>query len=232
MPAGLQIFNDWGTVSIDQDYVNFSCTEAGVFSTWAGASDPYFNSRFEFSTGKQFPLLALRTGNFTARLTHVFSENGGWRWWWDFQTGAGSPVAYYLFEPAQIEGTSNGVGLEIRDANGKVTFSTNQSRPLRIVDIFSANNFGTRTYDPSRQYAVIMTLPYERHRQIFSGENGPNPSRTTTQYWTSVVTTNNNTISVGLYQYVNSFRNWRESDREFDDTWDGGMYLVVDVTDF
>lgn len=230
MPAGIQIFNDYGTVSVDQDYFNLGLLQRGSFST---VSDPGYpgGSTYRLTSSLEAPIVALSPprGSFVSLISIV---GGPGNWEYNFVIGApvGSSVDFFIFGTAPSIGSN--YGLEVFNAQGTLVYSAATTIPMRIVDIRAPMATGNVTYTAGRRYAVVMNTPTRTFRVFFTGDVGNGtPARTNQQYGMSSFQITDNTVGTYYYNYVNSFQNYKPTDVERNDTYPGAAALVVDVTD-
>lgn len=168
MPAGFQFVNADGHVTIDETYFNYAFVSKHTLSFQAAGgpvTGGFGHQAFLTLSGREFPIVA-------AKCSHPFTvsrrrKNGSdWQFGWiTSHTGGaaiGDTIEVFVFDrPPPIAG--NGIGLQIFDASGQVTFDS-RHRYMRVVDARtlvgsspSANvNLG------AGDYAQIITRPSYR----------------------------------------------------------------------
>lgn len=165
MPTGARILNTSGTVQIDQTYKNLALKQKGQITTGSDGINPSlvnFRQKILRVTAT-FPLMALQSSVY-AVVDYVYRVNANT---WDFYIRTSGTTAvtltYYLFD--QPGTPTQNYGLRVfNPVNGQLTYHS-EFKYLRIADQISgdiwrtgrANDFGPRTYESGRQYAVITT---------------------------------------------------------------------------
>ncbi|WP_247308179.1 hypothetical protein [Ralstonia pseudosolanacearum] len=153
MPAGLQIWNDAGTVLIDDTHANLAVAARGVVATSAAGMGVYqIGSRAVVSyTGdtRATPLIAFAC---PAGFVGVYlSSLSGSTYTWRFITEqpAGTEIKYWVFDRAPA--SSGSYGFQVFDAAGNLTFDSSRQQ-ARIVGITG----GIFEIPAGRIYAVAV----------------------------------------------------------------------------
>lgn len=172
MPAGLQVINEYGTIQIDQDYINLCLSAKGTMTTSNdGLVHPQPMEVATISVNGSNPLLALRgpTGK-RLNVERVSVSGNIFTFRVKSQSSSSFTFSYWVFDKAEWAMSGNlGVGLQVFKGNGEVAFDSG-SRPLRIVDVVDfgqptstiPNTTGTFTQEASigvpggRTFATIQ----------------------------------------------------------------------------
>lgn len=149
--TGLTIYNDSGTLQIDEDYKNLSLVEKPIVNAVGGSGLISINY-----TGVR-PVVAVGHTTFVA---FVYATVSGTSWTFYFMGGgaAGTPIQFYIFDDPKTAPT---FGLEVYNAAGQLSFSFG-APPLRIVSIHpNLNPTVTQSFSLSagKTYATVLARP-------------------------------------------------------------------------
>ena len=158
MPAGIEIYDTNGKLQFNGDILTYTLRLTGTTYVEARKIGNTCPTAFPIPTSQTYTeaLIAVSGGN-------GFSAAYGGTW---FDTKArvygtngapvGTPFNYYIFERSDKVPASN-FGLEVRNANGQITFSTNQ-RVMRCQDMLSGVvRQGAQSFtSPGRQLAFCQ----------------------------------------------------------------------------
>lgn len=177
MPAGLTIYNDSGTVQVDESYRNVALKEKRAVALSHSIGAVYTNI---VVTGVN-ALVAMQSANYAPFLVETTFDGVDWTYRWGFQyLGAGAPTsdtAYaYIFDV--VDPNPDNFGMEVYDASGNLVFHSS-AKCLKIVAVagHSSGYTGTsgRVYVPLILTASIrsilfgMTFLYETTALLASG---------------------------------------------------------------
>lgn len=167
MTAGIQIFNDSGTVQFDQDYTNLALKTKGTFTI---GSPGYTTVQV---ANCKTPLVAvILAGSFA--VFQWFSADGTTL---NFSVSGtvGAAVTYYVFDQP---GAPANYGLVVYRADGSVAFDATKQY-ARIVGVLAGTSFtdnaGTYSYPAGRTYALIVGKP-GRYTEVVTNTVGTFPN--------------------------------------------------------
>lgn len=148
MTAGIQLFNDGGSVIFDQDYTNVSLKTKGTVTIGAGG---YTTVQVANCI---MPVVALKFSGVGA--TYQWYSSNGTTLNIMMVGTIGASVTYYVFDQP---GAPANYGLVIYRADGSVAFDATKQY-ARVADVWAGANFitntGTRVYTSGRTYAVVF----------------------------------------------------------------------------
>ena len=137
MPAGLEIYNDAGTVQLDASSVTHTLVASG-----AAASGPkqyqFGNSTANITYTGTAPLLAFRPGSGDAALMQTSVSGNTHTWTINCSGAVGTPIEYWIFDMVPL-GTL-GYGIEIYNEVGSLVYAT-QSKPIRVIDLLQSSTY-------------------------------------------------------------------------------------------
>lgn len=132
MPAGLTIYNDSGTVQIDESYKNLAFKERRAIVL----SHSFGRAIVDVVVAGPNIVMAMQSGQYAPTLINTDFDGTNWTYRWGFEyDGTFSPgdTAYaYIFDVAQA--SSDTCGLEVYDASSVLVYNSNV-RPLKIVSV-------------------------------------------------------------------------------------------------
>ena len=144
MPAGLIIYNDHGTILIDENYTNMSVVSSGMVTT----ADVGITEETKYAATLPFmpaagEKIALRSSLYCmVQGNEVVASGEGIVYWYRF----GAPVM-----------SNNNAGLRIFNAAGQLTFDSGR-QCARVSGSVSGSIYtpSSQTFTPGRVYAVIQ----------------------------------------------------------------------------
>lgn len=121
MPAGLQVFNDFGTTQIDENWKNYGFRQKFSVPLSAGPTDQPVPVQLPL-TGVA-PLVAVRAGTLMPIPMHSHLDGSSWIFNWRFYAPFinqiyNETVDFYVFDVPWSGGFSN-VGIEVFNASGE-----------------------------------------------------------------------------------------------------------------
>lgn len=208
MPAGLQIFNDFGTVQIDENWKNYGFRQIVPVYLETGGVDYYSLTLTGLSV-----LVAVRTtsmhvipmGSLVSGTTWTFD----FRYAGEFSGGAAETVYFYVFDVPYWQSYSN-LGMEVFNASGERVFHSDMDVmkvPSGGVQPCNSNFYGA----PGRIYAPLVLL--NPIRSEFTGSNYFQSTRSLRVSGSNILSTN---VPIGAGSFL-EFAN-------------EGLYAAVDVT--
>lgn len=181
MPAGLQVFNDSGTIQVDQDYVSFSLSAKGVCSmTLDPALHPQPMYIGSVTVAGQNPIIAFRPpvqstpGGPAVNL--LSRQQSGNQFTFHFRAKHNQPFSleYWVFDSAGY-GIGGGMnfGLQIFKADGTIAFDSG-TKPIRVVgviDLVATNSAsaGAVAVPTGKTYAIVQGSFALGFTQTFDG---------------------------------------------------------------
>jgi hypothetical protein len=152
----MQVFNDAGSLQIDETYSNLFLHQRGTVATTNALLFGISIVDFTIPNCRYMPVLFVNC-NVSAKVA-VLSMSGTTANCRASAFGSvGTQLTYYAFDRAPNVAVAN-YGLQVFDAAGNITFDALRS-PMRIVGSFSApgNSGSSGTYASGRTYAVAVT---------------------------------------------------------------------------
>ncbi len=162
MPAGLNVFNTWGTIQVDENYRNYGFrNKFTVTMTDSGIAG---QGVIEFTTpGTPALLVACHCTAFFHHPGTTYYDGTNWRITFYYQNiffgdNVTAPLDFYIFDV--LETAFSNVGMEVFNASGQRVFHSDANL-LRIGDdggpaIQSGSSGSTGT--PGRIYAPLIML--------------------------------------------------------------------------
>lgn len=222
MAVGLKIYNDAGTIQIDETWRNYGfrnkITLTVTTSNISGSPYPQVVPYSLQVAGTPALIVACRSSSqFPFRL-HSYYSGGFWHINWHFwhdegTSGSYEPSTYtgtvdfYIFDT--LEGTFGNVGLRVLNASGQTVFHSDAS-VLKIAGVYACiSDFG---WFDGRSYApIIMQIPAQGISVPGTGLRiGQFCLRTVGSLIQSRLIVNNTAGTSGIYSY-------------------NGLYAAVDV---
>ncbi|PZU95632.1 MAG: hypothetical protein DI527_01075 [Chelatococcus sp.] len=174
MPAGLTIYNDSGTVQIDESWRNYGFKQripASISVNVPGSVPAGYNGQpYSMTVSGEDVLIACRAETLLPVLMHTYADGGSWTYNWLFMPpfiGAtySETVEFYVFDLLPMGGFSN-VGLEVFNAAGQRVFHSDADmmkvRGIQGCDT-GFSGVGGRSYVPliarNPIYGVNMGFP-------------------------------------------------------------------------
>lgn len=193
MAYGFRIRTDSGITQIDDTFQNLAfITKGTVTMNQNGASNGNHPSQYVVYgsltvTGRDTPLIAIRSGVPTG-FRKIVNQGGG-QWYYEFSFdgayGASATVDWYLFDRPPATG---GYGIRIKDASNREVFNSNNRymRPKAFVTIptgqptarttpwdYTGLPLGTYAYIPATnrmmQYSYLIFDDYFGNSQLVDG---------------------------------------------------------------
>lgn len=212
MPAGLQIFNDTGTVQIDENWKNYRFRQKiPITLSWTIPSLDTIN-RYTLVVAGEGVMVACKASVLFPYMPVSYFDGTNYYFQWTFLPPpvAGSfseTVEFYVFDTPDV-GASSNVGMEIRNASGQIVFHSDM-KPMKVAGFLSAASTFTGT--PGRSYVPLIatqpfrTEPFGSGRRIYAR---------TLQTFGHQIIPNSQLTEYGALG-----------------TWDaGGTYAAIDVT--
>lgn len=164
MPAGIQVINTAGTITIDENYQNLALrASGGMYFTENGSQTATFN----YGLSLRKPLCALRVTGAPAGVASCWTFNGTTN---VKITGiAGASVTWYVFD---VPYAVSNAGLQIFRGDGTLCFDSG-NKYARVVDYWTASQLNqwenaTRYYTDGRVYASAFLSTAERKQVKFT----------------------------------------------------------------
>lgn len=178
MPAGLQITNPSGTIQIDENYANLAIIEKRTVSAaQGGAYDSAL--KVDVTVTSDFPFIAIKCArpcaitkiqragtSSTAIYTISVAPSGNPPW-------ASFPVDVYVF--GRTKQFADGVGLQVFDSTGKITYDSNNAY-ADIVGMITSTTFPMNQADyvygtSANSYACVFgnIIGYTESQQVDLG---------------------------------------------------------------
>lgn len=152
MPAGLAVYNDAGTVQIDDQFANMALISKT--NVTVGSSPDYYRPAAIYTVVSATPpIVAIQS---THRVVLQNITRSGNTWTFTYYGGAiGNIVTCYLFNKPVYQGS--GSGLVVYDASGNVTFDSRQ-KYARVHALLQGSGLSTQsfTYTAGRTYAAMQ----------------------------------------------------------------------------
>lgn len=125
MPAGMTVYNDWGTVQIDENWATLAHRTTLTLNV-DQAHEFTFSVRGSVSVIADSPMVCWRSG---APVALARSSQGGGAWTFTFYSRTPTWVVLYVFDrPAFLP---QNIGLEVFDAAGRKTFGS-VGKPMKL----------------------------------------------------------------------------------------------------
>jgi hypothetical protein len=225
MTVGIEIYNNAGTIQIDENWRNYGFREKVTLtittSNIVGSPYPQVVPYSLAITGTPALIVACRsTSQFPFRL-HSYYDAGSWHINWHFWHDEGTSgtyepstytgtVDFFIFDT--LEGTYGNVGLQVFNASGQTVFHSDASI-MKISGVFACTS--SFSWSDGRSYApIIMQIPAQGIFVSGSGNRiGQYCLRTVGSQIQSRRIINNTAGSGGTYSY-------------------SGLYAAIDVTGF
>ena len=156
MPAGLQIFNESGTIIVSEAFKNYHLIEKGTFVIPAG--DSTTGGSFSFTrTGRTFPVLAIRASVLVGSSEQVVSGGSLTRAFYTKINSSSTTVEFWLFDVLSTPPAT--FGLEVYNSLGQLTYASGQA-PMRVVgDVLMSGYTNTsETFSAGRTYASVQSF--------------------------------------------------------------------------
>lgn len=179
MPAGIETYNDSGTVQLDTTYLGAVLVQTGTsqpaYSTGPAYSDANNWNSFivrytPYDFTKSSPIFAavgaggyavtviytIRVSHYDAATSTTVADNA-WDTYIISQAPAGTALDYYIFDKANPNVSDPGI--DIFDSTGARIYNSSQY-PMRVIDSFVGSYTSllstTKTYTSGRIYAVAQ----------------------------------------------------------------------------
>jgi hypothetical protein len=143
MPAGLQVINNFGTVSIDENWQNYGLiqkTQAAITAYGTSPPNPagYNGMLYQMSVaGTESLLIACKASVLLPVMLHSYFDGSTWTFNWLFLPPLvatySETVEFYIFDVLPVTGFSN-FGFEVFNAAGKRVFHSD-CNPMRVAAI-------------------------------------------------------------------------------------------------
>lgn len=254
MTVGIQVFNDTGTIQIDDNYSCFGVSDAGTCTLVTdSAPHPQPVSIGTVTVDGICPVIALRAGVPTCV---VGVTNSGSSWTFHLRAFGSGPifVPYYIFDTAgEARETTDVIGMAIYRADGELAFHTAMPM-MRIIDF---NNMAeppagwtgttvdeslyqeTHGYVSGRNYGVIQSTFFFRQEMYNSPEHEdiagpPDPGWKwmTSKSYQSASWVSGGDVNIGLFVFETFIGQQPVSSVE-SATDDGDLcFMMVDITEF
>ena len=173
MAAGFQVYNDSGQLQVDSDsflfYLVTKGTETSVARGTFGNTTP---SKIEVTVPKTYtnPMVAISCSSMIAEGGRT-SDTNNYYFTYACAGSVGTSFTYYVFQSYAALTTGN-FGIEVYDASGKITFTTSQSKPLRIIGLLTSLT-DSETFTGRSVAVVHQKTLSERYRTSYVWyENG------------------------------------------------------------
>lgn len=156
MPAGLQIFNESGTMIVSDTFKNYHLIEKGTFTIPAGDSEN--GGIFSFTrTGRTFPVLAIRASVLVGSSEQVVPGGSLTRTFYTKINSSSTTVEFWLFDVLSTPPAT--FGLEVYNDLGQLTYASGQA-PMRVVgDVLMSGYTNTSsTFSAGRTYASVQSF--------------------------------------------------------------------------
>lgn len=208
MPAGITVYNDSGTIQIDENYQNLFVVASGTGGTIPAASN---------YTSAAMVAVAYTSA---ARYTFGSSVAAGVKWW--------------VFDTLPVTAANPGYGLQVWTADGKLAFDT-AWKPMRFVAaVGPVSGTPTFNYPSGREYAVILGR-YEIlvHEETSKGGGSSWDHVYDEKHSGAVVSGNQVTVA----HWTKTHNEWNDEfedppQGEYDNTYGQTTFYVVDVTHY
>lgn len=178
MPAGLQVFNDSGTIQVDQDYISFSMSAKGTLSM---ARDPDLHPQFmaigQVTVAGANPIIAFLPptgGLIGVNLLSRRQVGNQFTFYFRAKTGGSFNLDYWIFDSAGYGvGGGQNFGLQIFKADGTIAFDSG-TKPIRIagvIDLVATNSAasGSVAIPAGKTYAIVQGSFALGFTQTFDG---------------------------------------------------------------
>lgn len=152
--AGLQVFNDSGSIQVDITYRNLCLRQKGTLTTTAylpaGASAGCSYGSFNV-TGLTTPIIAVGGSVTACPQTYYDSANSRHGFLISAVGAIGTNVPYYIFDvPTELGSTS---GFVVRDSSGVLVFDALQPA-LRVRGFYPSTSSNVSNLASGRTYAI------------------------------------------------------------------------------
>ncbi len=219
MPAGLQIFNDSGTVQIDENWKNFGFRQIIPVTLTAGpmVGGPTDIAPYQLSVPGSAALVAVRAATLKPILMHSYLSGGVWTYNWQFYPPfvSGSyteTVNFYVFD-VPYSGSFSTVGLEVFNSTGERVFHSDMD-VMKIPPGASVQACNTSfTGVPGRIYAPLIVV--NPVRAVFTGSSYRHATRSLQVSGSNIVSSNQDLSSSTIGEFANE-----------------GLYIPIDVTEY
>ncbi len=219
MPAGLQIFNDSGTVQIDENWKNYGFRQRIPVTLSAGpvVGGPTDVAPYQLVVPGEAALVACRAEVLKPVALHSYLSGGYWTYNWQFHppfvTGTYTEtVQFYVFD-VHYENVFSNVGLEVFNAAGERVFHSDMEvtkvPPGGDARPCSADFTGS----PGRIYAPLIVV--NPIRATFTGVSYRHSTRALRVSGSSILSSNQDINSSTIGEFANE-----------------GLYIPIDVTDY
>lgn len=169
MPAGMEIFNDAGTLLLDHNFTNIVLLDKGTVTTaldTATQEVPVYLAALPVSSGSG-NRIAIRCTDTYAGICVVGYQLA-------VCTDVPATVEWFLFGPTPPASQTLGYGLQVYSSAGKLTFDSGNKHARHAGVISSSDVTGAiGGLDPARKYAAVpgqRSVKLRRQRGTFDGE--------------------------------------------------------------
>lgn len=233
MPEGLQVFNDYGFIQIDANYLNLELKRRGTFNLNGSntANGGSVSSGVQIDFVGESPVIAIRSSTFCC--AYPLGRNGNT---FNFYIYNGDNQAcsgeYFIFDNSSGDSASNS-GFQVYNPQGRLVFDAGKYY-LRVLDFWEVNdNPGesiNRDY-PGKTVAVVMCDFGYRYVVAPSPADPTNPNYAFLQSWLNCSKTEGSRLYLGdRATYTNAFAQKDPgmiTTAEYPSRW-----LVIDVTNY
>lgn len=244
MPAGLQIFNEYGTTQVDDRYFSLMLRTKANLTLAAEQQNNwqtirYFNS---LAITAECPVVAI-----SGVLANVYAvQSTGTNTWnvW-VQSAISQTVTVYVFDYAKNctdnVFSSENVGLQVFKENGELVFDSRE-KPMRVIGVVTAdangNNGSSCTVPTGRSYAVAQSSYGSRliNRDNISGlePGGLEFGNKWMEYESRFGSTSetNNIVTAGMHVMGHYIYQSAISTQQTDYTDGYNYFFLIDVTGY
>lgn len=215
MPAGLTIYNSFGTIQIDENYRNMMVSNSGTNGT-------------PTATNISWPLCALKSTSLSLAYTLTSTSSVSYT-----VVGGGSGYNWYVFDLKST--VSSNIGLQVYNQLGELVYDSAQ-KPMRIVDYVVFTNESewnnvSRTYPAGRDYAVIIGSYATKFTSESLGKSACGWDIQQDGYY-SGASVNGNVINFGWVQIKNDLLECEPNRIDYSRVNPRLEVIVIDVTNF
>lgn len=173
MPVGFQVYNDSGQLQVDSESFLFYLADKGSGTSIArGTFGNTTPSKIEVTVPKTYanPIVAIQCASVLAEGGRT-SDATNYYFTYACAGAVGTSFTYYVFQSYEAL-TAGTFGLEVYDSSGKITFTTAQPKPFRIIGLLESVT-DTETFTGKTVAVVHQKTLSERYRTGYTWyENG------------------------------------------------------------
>lgn len=229
MAAGLRVWNDWGTVQIDDTSPSMIVASKQTIPLNSFGLAEINVENYQYG----IPAIRCDTGSFQVEsILNISGQPRRLRIESSDTSGTGELIVYRFGLPTA---SSDGYGLRVRDASGNVTFDSSHQY-ARVPGVMSGTGSHSFTKQSGREYAVMLTRYWWGREYVDTGETDGQERVWDIYYrrtWANTSGANDVTLQSGEYFWSSSSFPESSPPQDFENRPESQVLgLVIDVTGY